>query len=81
MERPFSRAKEWLMLLSLGVREQEQVTVRVVLNLTATLAIAITTIQQKRPRLVLSYARSNPITKFEFKEFLSMDRLAVTILS
>lgn len=52
IERLFSRAKEWLMLSSLRVRGLKQVTIHVALSLTAMLAIAMTAIQQKRPRLI-----------------------------
>ena len=52
VERLFSRAKEWLMLSSLRVRGLEQVSIHVSLSLTAMLAIAITAIQEKKPRLI-----------------------------
>lgn len=52
IERLFSRAKEWLMLGSLRVRGMEQVTIHVSLSLTAMLAVAVTAIQEKKPRLI-----------------------------
>jgi hypothetical protein len=51
-ERLFSRVKEWLLLSSLGVRGFKQVTIHVALSLTAMLAIAVTDIQEKKPKLM-----------------------------
>jgi len=52
VERLFSRAKEWLMPSSLRVRGLEQVSIHISLSLTAMLAVAVTAIQEKKPRLI-----------------------------
>jgi transposase len=52
IERLFSRAKEWLMLSSLRVRGLQQVSIHVALSLTAMLTVAVTAIEQKKPRLI-----------------------------
>ena len=54
VERLFSRAKEWLMLGSLRVRGLEQVAIHATLSLTAMLAIALTALQNRQPRLMRS---------------------------
>jgi transposase len=54
IERLFSRAKEWLMLGCLKVRGLKQVTIHACLSFTAMLAVALTAIKHRQPRLMRS---------------------------
>jgi transposase len=54
IERLFSRAKEWLLLGSLKVRGLKQVTIHACLSFTAMLAVALTAIKHRQPRLIRS---------------------------
>ena len=54
IERLFGRAKEWLMLGCLKVRGLEQVTIHTCLSFTAMLAVALTAIKHRQPRLMRS---------------------------
>lgn len=52
VERLFSRAKEWLLLESLRIRDLEQVVIHAALSFTAMLAVVLTAVRNQQPSLM-----------------------------